>query len=256
MEEWVTSRDVQCANNGEPTYTCKRTRRKFAIDLTFHAGNIKVSDWRPVPEPSFSDHACVAYNIHWDDLERASGEIPRERTKTEVTKFCYDKADWKKFNKVFNEAYISCKDSPRIGRGRKKIIKKYRTNIVELENRKVAKAFKTAMKTLPQGCRQDPIPWWDDELDVAIYERTRLEQIRDLSVSDIPVEERQTQYRTQAFKVQQLILSKRRATWQKFATDHLKYTTGPKRTAAMIKLLAREPRDCPDRILKDKTGSM
>ena len=73
-------------------------RRKFAID---HTGKIKVSDWRPVPKPSFSDHACIAYNIHWDeDLERTAGEIPRERTKTKVTKFCYDKANWKTFNKV------------------------------------------------------------------------------------------------------------------------------------------------------------
>ena len=83
-----SSHNVECANNGEPTYTCKRMRRKFAID---HTGKIKVSDWRPVPKPSFSDHACIAYNIHWDeDLERTAGEIPRERTKTKVTKFCYD----------------------------------------------------------------------------------------------------------------------------------------------------------------------
>ena len=132
----------------------------------------------------------------------------------------------------------------------------YRTNVVEIENRKVAHAFRKAMKTLPQGCRQDPVPWWGNELDEAIFERTRFKEIRDKPISDIPIAERQAQYQAQALIVQQLILSKQKATWQKFATDHLKYTVGPKRTAAMIKLLAREPRDRPDQILKDKTGSV
>ena len=98
------------------------------------------------------------------------------------------------------------------------------------------------------------MPWWDDELDDAIYERTRLKEIRDLQILDIPFEMRQLQYREQAAIVQQLILSKRRATWQRFATDHLRYAAGPKRTAAMIKLFAREPRNCSDQILRDKTG--
>jgi hypothetical protein len=110
------------------------------------------------------------------------------------------------------------------------------------------------MKTLPQGCRQDPVPWWDDELDEAIFERTRLKEIRDSLTSVIPIAERQESYQVQARKVQQLILSKRRDTWQKFATDQLKYTAGPKRTASMIKHLTREPRICGDQILKDQNG--
>ena len=248
IEEWITSHDVQCANNGETTYTCKRTRKKFAIDLVFPAGKIKVSDWRPLPEPSFSDHECVAYDIHWDELDRFTGEIPRQRTTAKISKFCYDKADWRKFNKVFQDAYINYKDPPRI-RNRKKKIKRSRKNVVELENRNIANAFKKAIKTLPQGCRQDSVPWWDDEIDDAIYERTRLKEIRDLQVSDIPFEMKQLQYQEQAAIVQQLILSKRRATWQRFATDHLRYAAGPKRTAAMIKLLAR---NCSDQILRDK----
>ena len=112
MEEWVTSHDVQCANNGEPTYTCKRMRRKFVIDLTFHVGKIKVSDWRPVPEPSFSDHACVAYSIHWDDLEGTAGEFPRQRTKAKVTKFSYDRPTGKSSTK-YSMRHISATRTPR-----------------------------------------------------------------------------------------------------------------------------------------------
>ena len=112
------------------------------------------------------------------------------------------------------------------------------------------------MKTLPKGCRQDPVPWWDAEIDEAITERTRFKKIRDMPISDIPAEERQRQYQAQAAVVRQIIKAKRRATWQRFTIDHIKYTAGPKRTAAMIKLLAREPRDCPDQILSDSTGRM
>ena len=253
IEEWITSNEVQFANNGEPTYTCKITRKKFAIDLEFHAGKIKVSDWRPVPEPSFSDHASVSFDIHWNDLDRFPGETPRKRTAATITKFCYDKADWSKFNKVFQDAYINYKDPPRM-HDRKKRIERPRTNVVEIESRNIANAFQRAMKTLPQGCRRDSVPWWDDELDEAIIERIRLKKIRDLPASDEIHEMRQLQYREQAEIVQKLILSKRKATWLRFATDHLRYSAGPKRTAAMIKLLAREPRYCPDQILRDKTG--
>ena len=101
IEEWITSNNVQCANNGEPTYTCKVSRRKYTIDLTFQTGKMKVEDWRTVPDPSFSDHVCVSYSLYWDNLDRADGEMPRERTKPKITKFCYEKADWARFNRVF-----------------------------------------------------------------------------------------------------------------------------------------------------------
>ena len=87
IEESVINNNVQCANNGEPTYTCKISRRKYAIDLTFQSGLMKVCDWRTVPDPSFSDHACVSYALYWDDLDRADGEMPRERNKPKIRNF-------------------------------------------------------------------------------------------------------------------------------------------------------------------------
>ena len=48
------------------------------------------------------------------------------------------------------------------------------------------------------------MPWWDDELDEAIFERTCLQEIRDNPMSDIPIAERQAQYQAQALRVQQL----------------------------------------------------
>jgi hypothetical protein len=57
-----------------------------------------------------------------------------------------------------------------------KVTSKPRTEEVELENRKILSAFRAAAKTLPQGCRKDPVPWWDESLDVLIDERDRLRE--------------------------------------------------------------------------------
>ena len=53
----------------------------------------------------------------------------------------------------------------------------------EKENQKVTNEYRaeisltlTLMKTLSQGCRQDPVPWWDEELDEAIYTKTKKDQ--------------------------------------------------------------------------------
>lgn len=73
------------------------------------------------------------------------------------------------------------------------------------------------MKTLSRGFRQDPLPWWDIEIDEAIEERNRLEKIRDSLTSEV----RQQKYRAHAVIVQQVIQAKRRVTWQKFATDQV-----------------------------------
>ena len=141
-------------------------------------------------------------------MNRFAEETPRKRTAARITKFCYDKADWRKFNKVFQYAYINYKDPPRM-HDRKKKIEKPRTNVVEIESRNIANAFQRAMKTLPQGCRQNSVPWWDEELDEAIYERSRLKEIRDLPAADEIKQTRQLEYSEQAARVQQLILSKR-----------------------------------------------
>ena len=110
------------------------------------------------------------------------------------------------------------------------------------------------MKTRPHGCRQDPVPWWYDELDEAIYERIRLKKIRDLPVSDTPVEERQRQYRAQAAIVQQLI--QRRGHVTEVRNRSLEVHSRTEANSGHDQALAREPRDCPDQISRDKAGRM
>ena len=127
-----------------------------------------------------------------------------------------------------------------------------RSNLLELENRRISAAFHSAMKTILQGCRQDSVPWWDDEIDDAIILRAQLRKIRDDKTADpATLEERTQNYKRQADVKRDLIRSKRIASWQKFATDNLRYSSDSRRTASMIKILDRTERTSPIQILKD-----
>ena len=126
------------------------------------------------------------------------------------------------------------------------------SKFLELENRRISAAFQSAMKTIPQGCRQDPVPWWDEEIDDAIILRAQLRKIRDDKTADpATLEERTLNYKQQADVTRDLIRSKRTASWQKFATDNLRYSSDSRRTASMIKILDRTERPSPIQILKD-----
>ena len=78
------------------------------------------------------------------------------------------------------------------------------------------------MKTLPQECRQDPVPWWDNDIYDAIVLREHLKKIRDdKTASPATPERRIKDHKHQADITRELIRSKRTASWQKFATDNL-----------------------------------
>jgi len=130
-----------------------------------------------------------------------------------------------------------------------------RSNPIELENRRLSAAFRLAMKTIPQGCRLDPVPWWDDDIDAAITLRAQLRKIRDDKNADpATLEVRASNYKTQVDATRELIRTKRTASWQKFATDNLRYSADSRRTASMIKTLDRTERPSPIQILRDAYG--
>jgi len=111
------------------------------------------------------------------------------------------------------------------------------------------------MKTKPQGCRLDLVPWWDEEIDDAIILRAQLRKIRDDKTAEpATLEERTLNYKRQADVTRDLIRSKRTASWQKFANDNLRYSSDSCRTASMIKILDRTERPSPIQILKDATN--
>ncbi len=201
-------------------------------------GDVVITDWRTIPALGFSDHSAIAFNVRRDYVAGA-GERARQRTSARETKFCYDKADWKKFNRHFDNAYRNFVDSPRKRKVKRKVkrnasrkrrsstndiqnqyryVTRPRSNPIELENRRLSAAFRLAMKTIPQGCRLDPVPWWDDDIDAAITLRAQLRKIRDDKNADpATLEVRASNYKTQVDATRELIRTKRTASWQKFA---------------------------------------
>ena len=103
---------------------------------------------------------------------------------------------------VSRKRQTSKKDS----QNRYRFITRPRSNPIELENRRVSPAFKSAMKTIPQGCRLDPVPWWDDEIDDTIILRAQLRKITDDRNADpATLELRALNYKTQAEATRELI---------------------------------------------------
>ena len=268
--EWLLENGATLGNTGEPTLRHATTGRWSAIDLSIQMGEACISDWRTIPDLGFSDHVTISFNVRWDNT--VTGERERTRTAKKETKFCYKKADWKKFNRRFEKAYREFVDVPRKRRVRRKrhikskflsekhrnafrYVTRSRSNPVELESRRILSAFQDAMKTIPQGCRKDPVPWWDSDIDEAIVQRAQLRKAcEDKQADPATLEHRQQAYRTQVETTRDLIRSKRTASWQRFATDNLRYTSDPRRTAALISQLDRTARPSPIQILKDQAG--
>ena len=266
IEERLRENSATLGNSGDSTLRHATSRKRSAVDLSIHMGDIIISDWRTIPVLGFSDHTTIAFNVRRDNIAN-SGERARQRTSKRETKFCYGKADWKKFNRHFDNAYRNFVDSSRkrkvkrkvsrkrqttkkVSRTRYRFITRPRTNLLELENRRVTAAFTSAMKTIPQGCRQDPVPWWDDEIDDAITLRAQLRKIRDDRNADpATLDVRVLNYKLQAEATRDLIRAKRTASWKKFATDNLRYTADSRRTASMIKILDRTKRPSSIQIL-------
>ena len=222
-----------------------------------------ISSWRTIPALGFSDHVTIEFNLGWESLNATSEDV-RQRSAAKETKFCYAKAIWERFNYKFDKAYRDYVDAPRKRRIKKgkssrdqryRFVTRARSNPTELENRRISAAFQIAMKTPPQGCRQDPVPWWDKDIDDAIILRERLRKIRDdKTASPTTLEQRWLNHKLQADITRELIRTKRAASWQRFATDNLRYTADSRRTAAMIQLLARTERPSPLQTLEDKSN--
>ena len=112
IEEWLRENSATSGNSGDSTLRHATTRKRSAVDLSIHMGDIIISDWRIIPALGFCDHTTIAFNVRRDHIAN-SGERARQRTSKRETKFCYGKADWKEFNRQFDNAYRNFVDSPR-----------------------------------------------------------------------------------------------------------------------------------------------
>ena len=165
-------------------------------------------------------------------------------------------------NKVFHIVYLNYKDdSPRFIRERVRYSKrswkatsKPRTDEIELENREILAAFKAAAKTLPQGCRKDPVPWWDESLDFLISERDRLRNEISGPASPGTVAEKRGQWSIMNRLVKDTIFKLRKSHWEEFCSTKCNYGSDPKATAAIINHLSRDTRPSRAGIISDTNG--
>ena len=100
------------------------------------------------------------------------------------------------------------------------------------------KAINTAAaRSLPQGCRKDPVAWWDKELEDAVELRNLL---RDTAASNSSCETSRNLWVNQCRATVELISKKREQFVAEFSTK-LCYHSKPRETLNAIKELFREP---------------
>ena len=258
IEEWMDTTGAELGNDGTNTFRVDAVGgATSALDLSFAMGGIRIVHWK-AEEFIFSDHKPITFYVEWRDPDALTA---RKRTLKRITKFSYRNADWKKFNKVFNHTYQNYKDDVRYVRRKRKRTKrswtttsKPRTDELELENRRITEAFRTASRTIPRGCREDPVPWWDKTLDMLIYDRNKLRtEISNPGVRGTH-EEKRAKWAARNEQVKETIIRLRRECWEKFCTTKANYQTSPKSTAALINHLTRDTRPKRCGIITDSTN--
>ena len=115
-------------------------------------------------------------------------------------------------------------------------------------------AFRAAAKTLPQGCRKDPVPWWDESLDHLIAERDRLREAIADRGSPGTVEEKRELWSNMNQQVKETICELRKQYWENFCQTKCNYGSDPKATAAIINHLCRDSRPSRAKIMSDANG--
>ena len=217
--EFIIDYGLQCANNGQHTLIRKNDSNRSSPDITLFTEGLSISNWGIVSSVGSSDHIPITYNVFVGD----NAECERPRSCPRLTKYSWKKVDWDVFNSDLSDCFQSSDMST-----------KQESNIHFRSNR-FNKCFKKASKKLPRGCRKDPVPWWDDEIDVAILYRNDLADrlIDDTSLHDDWIK---------ACKdVQKLVKNKRQSSYREFASS-LNYTKSAAKVAAVFKAIDREPR--------------
>ena len=203
-------------SGGFHTLKSKRNGSNSTPDLTLYSNGINFSKWKTL-NPCTSDHIPITFEINlFDNLE-----IPNVRNNAKKTKYCFKKANWPKFN-IELRKQISLAPLPD-------------SSNVHSRCSRFSNALQKAGKTIPRGCREDPVPWWDDDIDIEIEKRDAL-----LKESTESIEKKEL-YQQQCREVIRTINAKQSACWKEFATS-LRYGSKPSHTASMVKAINREQR--------------
>ena len=143
--------------------------------------------------------------IHLNDPSLSVGAAPRQQTKAKFTKFCYEKANWKKFNKTFHDAAKNLL-APEMGRGSPRSCGPTSLKWKTMKWKSRVGYEDSAPGMPPRSCTVEKKMMKQSKL-------MKTEEVPGFAYFSIPSEVRQQQYRAQAVIVQQVIQSKRRATW-------------------------------------------
>jgi hypothetical protein len=227
-------------NNGQPTFRSEDGARQSSPDITLHSVGLRIEGWSTTQRLT-SPHLPILFVVR--DGRNSDGGIERPRTRARQTSYSFkvmEQEDWRRFNSELRRALGKWVPPKGVGRDR---------SVEWLNRRMVGCIVKAAQKTIPRGCRSDPVPWWDPEIDEEMRVRDQLED----HIDGDP-ESRRLWVEAQD-RVRRIIVEKRGAFWKSF-TGQLSYSTMPSATARVIRAIGREPRISTVPVMLKKNGKV
>ena len=234
IADWCVDSCMTVANSGAVTYVAPSVLgRRSTPDLTLLSAGLLTPNWRTLPTLG-SDHLPIAYDLVFPD----PGYWPRQRTLPRQTKLA---------RSISAEAWVAANQAARSYIKRHHIPWAKRSSLAARCLRLLA-SLSAASERLPRGCRLDPIPWWDPEIDAAISTRDFRELLKDRSAED------NLAWQKAKDDVVNLVREKQRASWRTYVGT-MRYTTNPEKTAKLVKQINREPRSSGSVAINSPEGS-
>ena len=166
IDEWAENNGFAVVNDpAVPTRAPIRNGQQqlSSPDVTMLSGTLHSHAWRALPAINNCDHLPLIFNVFFTN----PAEVQRLRTlpRAGMCKLAskINKEQWDEFNKTAQQ-FISEKPVSQWGSA---------YSVKKLYER-LEKALQYAAKKLPRGCRRDPVPWWDADLDNAVNARDLL----------------------------------------------------------------------------------
>lgn len=200
IENLITTNDqLILLNNGQPTHIHIANGSFSAIDLSLCSSGLAPKlNWDVHPDLCASDHFPIIINMR----------------ETQVKKYNYsqrwitEKVDWDRYAEL---TYIQASDQPI-------------TDIDQTVNTFTEHLLKTAYEIIPRTLgrsRHFPVPWWDQEVALAIKERKKaLRTYRNNRTIEHFII-----FKKMRAKARNLIRSKRKESWDKFISNINSNTT-------------------------------
>ena len=227
---WCIDSNIDLANNGSITYMSRSDARSSSPDLTMTTTDLVVKNWS-TQSPTSSDHLPITFIISI----RGNGEEIRLRDKKKRTTIAWKKVDFAVFNARVRKLVQEWPANGATGVQKYEWYKKGRQNNLHQRSIRLNSCLLLASRTLPRGCRYDPVPWWHNEIDNAI-------EIRDLLREEAgESEENRIEWVNSCQDVVVIIKQKRLEYWKEY-NNTLRYTTNPGKVAAVLNDINRESR--------------